>query len=238
MNTINRRASHKVFPLRPLLASFILAFTTSAICDSKVSLTGTITPSEISGFAGTPFTLGMPEGTHGVNGLWSVERNDKPCYIASMTEDVNNSGNDSGAIKNLCDKNATSSEIKAQFGETQSAKRTFVRALRVCLNNDNTRVKGFQIRGRRIDDNGNVSYLPVRYPDLSGSSGLSALVDLNAPSASRSHCDGWKKWAECPDGQIATALIAHFGAGSKPRSLTGLALQCRAVSKSLEKLAN
>lgn len=52
-----------------------------------------------------------------------------------------------------------------QFGGIKFADRTFVRAVRVCMNKDNTRLKGFQIRGRKIDENGNVSDLPARYPD-------------------------------------------------------------------------
>lgn len=52
------------------------------------------------------------------------------------------------------------------------------------------------------------------------------MVDLNAPSDERPNCDGWKKWAECPAGQIATAITAHFSARSNPCSLTGIALQC------------
>jgi hypothetical protein len=213
-----------------LSVSFILNIA-PVLSDTTVSLSSTVTPSEISGFSGTSFTLGSPKSTHGLNGLWSVERNDKPCYVASMTEDINNSSDDSGAHKDLCGAKATSSEIKAQFGDIKFANRTFIRAVRVCMNKDNDRVKGFQVRGREIDSNGNVSNLPARYPDSSGSSGVDALVDLNAPYVQRSNCDGWKKWAECPEGQIATALIAHFGPGSNPRSLIGIALQCQGVRK-------
>lgn len=226
-----KRTDPTVLGLPSLLAACFFTFSTLAASADKISLTGTATPTEISGFAGTPFTLGVPEGTRGVNGLWSTERGDKPCHIASMTEDINDSSDDSGALKDLCGKNPTSKEIKAQFDDTKFPKRTFMRALRVCMNNDNTRVKGFQIRGRTIDDGGKVSDLPPRYPDSAGAAGLSALVDLNAPYDQRPNCNGWKKWVECSDGQIATALIAHFEAGSPPRSLTGIALQCRAVGQ-------
>ena len=102
--------------------------------------------------------------------------------------------------------------MKVQFGGIKFAERTFVRALRVCMNKDNTCIKGLQIRGRKIDENGNVSDLPARYPDSSSSSGLTPLVDLNAPSDQRPNCDGWKKWVECSQNQIATAITAHFSA--------------------------
>ena len=225
------RVSRQAIVLRGALAASLFVVALPVYSDAAVSLTGPITPSEVSGFAGTPFTLGLPDGTHGVYGLMSAERDDKPCYIASMTEDVNDSSGDSGAIKNLCGENATSSEMRMQFGDIKFARRTFVRALRVCMNNDNNRVQGFQIRGRGIDANGNVIDLPPRHASLAGS-GMSELADLNAPSDERLHCDVWKKWVECPQGQIATAVTAHFGPGSSPRSLTGLALECRSVSKS------
>lgn len=203
---------------------------------TAVSLIGAVTPTEISGVAGTSFTLGMPQGAHGVYGLWSVERNDKPCYVAAMTEDVNKYGDDSSAVKNLCGANPTSNEMKVEFGNVEFAQRTFVRALRVCMNNDNTRVKGLQIRGSEIDGNGNVSDLPAKHAESSASSdssslsGKSTLADLNAPIGLRRNCDNWKKWVECPQGRIATAITAHFGPESDPASLTGIALQCRMVS--------
>jgi hypothetical protein len=96
------------------------------------------------------------------------------------------------------------------------------------MNNDGTRIKGLQIRGRKIDADGDVSDLPPLYPDSSTSSGLDALVDLNAPRDWRPNCDhngGWRRWAECPQGQIATAIVAHYGAGDTPRSVTGIALK-------------
>ena len=212
-------------------ASILLALATPVFSDTDVSLTGSVTQTDISGFAGTPFTVGHSEGTQAVYGIWSVERNDKPCYVGALTENVNNSKDITGEIKTLCGNNPTSKEMKVQFGGIKFAERTFVRALRVCMNKDNTRIKGLQIRGRKIDENGNVADLPARYPDSSSSSGLTPLVDLNAPSDQRPNCDGWKKWVECSQNQIATAITAHFSAGSNPRSVTGIALQCRAASK-------
>ncbi|MBA2658454.1 MAG: hypothetical protein H0U72_02545 [Nitrosospira sp.] len=225
------RVSRQAIVLPGALAASLFAVALPVYSDAAVLLTGPITPSEVSGFGGTPFTLGLPDGTYGVYGLMSAERDDKPCYIASMAEDVNDSSGDSGAIKNLCGGNATGSEMRTQFGDIKFARRTFVRALRVCMNNDNNQMKGFQIRGRGIDVNGNVIDLPPRHASLAGY-GMSELADLNAPSDERLRCEIWKKWVECPQGQIATAVTAHFGPGSNPRSLTGLALECRAVSKS------
>src|SRR5215475_1847078 len=227
--------------LKPRTA-LVLALTAAAVAGFAVaspafsqtpfSLTGSETPTQISGYAGTPFTLGGSDNGHAIYGVRSLERRDNPCYISALIEDINYSADHSGDPKDLCGSDPTSSEIKVQFG-TNFADRTFVSALRVCLNNDGTRIKGFQIRGRRIDANGGVSDLPARYPDSSDSSGLTPQVDLNAPQDERANCDingVWKRWVECPEGQIATAIVAHYEAGDTPRSVTGIGLKCRAVS--------
>lgn len=207
---------------------------------TAVSLIGAVTPTEVSGVAGASFTLGIPAAMHGVYGLSSAERNDKPCHVATMTEDVNKYEDDSSAIKNLCGASATSNEMKVEFGDIKFELRTFVRAVRVCMDNDNTRVNGLQIRGSEIDGSGNVSDLPAKHAESSASSdpsslsGKSMLADLNAPVALRRNCNNWKNWVECPQGRIATAITAHFGPESNPDSLTGIGLQCRAVSKAGE----
>ena len=206
------------------------AVASPAFSQTSLVLTGSATDTQISGFAGTPFTLGGSDNGHAVYGVRSLERHDKPCYIRALIEDINYSADHSGETKDLCGNDTTSSEMKVQF-DTDFADRTFVRALRVCTNNDGDRIKGFQIRGRKVDANGDVSDLPPRFPDSSDSSGMTPAVDLNAPRDDhRPHCDVWRRWAECPQGQIATAIVAHYGAGDTPRSVTGIALKCRAVS--------
>lgn len=217
--------------LRAILAASFLTAAPPVFCDTSVLLTGRVTSSEISGFAGTSLTLGEPEGSRGVYGLWSAERDDKPCQIAAMTEDINDYHQNSDAIKDLCEKNTNSSRISAGFGDIKFARHAFVRSLRVCLSNGNDRLNGFQIRGRVIDGNGNIADLPQRHGSLAGSSSISPLTDLNAPSDQRLHCDSWQEWVECPEGQVAVALTAHFGPGSGSRSVTGIALQCRVVSR-------
>ena len=214
--------------LRAVLAVSFFAAASPVFCDTPMLLTGPAMSTEISGFAGTPFTLGASQGTYGVKGVLSMERDGKPCHIASMTEDINDYHSDSSVIKDLCGESTTGDRISAGFGEIKFARHTFLRALRVCMNNDNNRVKGFQIRGLVIDDNGNVTDLPPRHASLAL---VSEVTDLNAPSDQRLNCDNWEKWVECPKDQIVTALTAHFGPGAEPRSVTGIALQCRLVSK-------
>jgi hypothetical protein len=230
----SHRDGRDAFMLRAMLAgaAFILILTSSAgASEFRLSLTGKVTTTEVSGIAGTPVVLGMPEGTQGIYGIRSLERDDKPCYVAAVTEEVNNYGKDSGFGKNLCGKNPGGAEMQAKFGDIKFARRTFVRAVRVCMTKDDSKIKGFQLRGRQFGPSGNVIDLPPRYAEQPSSPVLEDLLDLNAPSDMRLHCDAWKEWVECPPGEIATALAAHFNSGPPPNSLTGIALQCRAIGR-------
>ena len=197
----------------------------------RVSLTGKVTTTGVSGVAGTPVVLGTPEGTQGVYGIRSLERDDKPCYVASVTEEVNNYGKDSGFGKNLCGKNPGGAEMQVKFGDIKFARRTFVRAVRVCMTKNDSKVKGIQLRGRQFVRDGRLSDLPPRYAEQPSSAALKDLLDLNAPSDLRLNCSVWKEWVECPPGEIATALVAHFDSGPSPNNLTGIALQCRAIGR-------
>lgn len=216
--------------LQMAFAGAVFSIALPAAGGGRLSLSGEVTTTAVSGIAGTPVVLGTPEGTHGVYGIRSLERDDKPCFVASVTEEVNNYSKDSGFSRNFCEKNPAGSEMQAKFGDIKYARRTFVRAVRVCMPKNDTRVKGFQLRGRRVGDDGRVIDLLPRYAERPSSAALADLVDLNAPSDLRLHCDAWKDWTECPKGEIATAITAHFSSESPP-SLTGIALQCRAIGK-------
>ena len=74
---IDRWTRRKALALRATLV-VSLAVAAPVISGTTMSLTDTVTSTGISGFAGTAFTFGDPEGMHSVYWLWSVERNDKP----------------------------------------------------------------------------------------------------------------------------------------------------------------
>ena len=93
------------------------------------------------------------------------------------------------------------------------ANRVFVTGVQVCMNKSDDRVKGLHLKAMRISDSGTlVSFGPDAQESLTNC-----------------HKDHWKRWANCPAGQIATAALAHYEAGKTPRSLIGLGLECRAV---------
>jgi len=200
----------------------------------EAMLHGAAETSEVSGFKGTAFTLGGPNDLHAVYGLFSVERRDNPCYLGVRTESINDYDANDGASKDLCGKDATSKELGVAYEDSSFlGKRIFVHGIRVCMNNNQTRVKGFQIRGKKIDENGHPVDLDAGEPTGGQAGGSESELHLiTEPRDKRNHCKHWKRWVECPrHNQIATAIIAHFEAGNTPRSLTGVALKCRYASQ-------
>lgn len=198
-------------------------------------LTGTVFPSEhISGFRGTAFELGIPDSEsqdeYAIFGITSEERKDHPCYVSVKTENMNDSSDKLDLKKTLCGGKERSREMVAAYTDSSYGKRSFVTGVRVCMNNDNTRVKGIQIRGGTVTDEGRLGDLE-RNVEGQSSGGLQRVAP-EEPRDDRPNCnDNWKRWALCPgDNHIATAVELHFEAGKEPRSLTGIALKCRHVS--------
>jgi len=199
-----------------------------------VTLVGPAEPTGISGFSGSTFAVGVPDSRadeYALFGISSEERRDNPCYVTIKTENINDSGQPLELKKALCGGKERSSEMKAEFKNAYYPPRTFVTRVKVCLNNQNSRVKGIKLHGQIIKDDGEL--VDVKPSDIKGpekKSGLDVILDTE-PEAFRAHCnDNWKPWAQCPAGQIATAAILHFDAGNEPRSLTGVALKCRRVA--------
>lgn len=201
----------------------------------EVTLRGTAETTKISGFAGETSLLGVPnsqQDDYAIYGFSSEEKGDNPCYVTVRSENINDSGKKLDLKKNFCGGKEKSREMKVEFKDSDYGKRTFVTGIKVCMNNKETRVKGFKIRGKAITENGALAALET---SASGAhvGGIQRIVEKE-PSDKRPNCDKdkWKKWAECPEGKIATAAVLHFEAGKEPRSLTGIALKCRSLSAS------
>jgi hypothetical protein len=185
-----------------------------------VMLNGVVVPSEqVSGFRGTAFVIGVPDsGTnddHAVFGLSSEEKRDHPCYVTVRTENVNDSSAKLDLKKDLCGGREKSQQIKVEYGDASYGKRSFVTGVRVCMNNDDTRVKGIQVRGKTITDDARLGDLE-REVQGTGVGGLQRVAP-EEPKDDRPHCNNnWKKWALCPTNQIATAVVLHFEGGKGP----------------------
>lgn len=200
----------------------------------ELRLTVLAETTNISGFAGTKYRVGVPDSEgdeYALYGITSEERRDHPCYVTIKTENINNSSQPLELKKALCGGSERSEAIEAEFKNMYYPPRTFVTGAKVCMNNKNTRVKGIKVRGQILKDDGElVEVKGADIKDPGNKSGLRATLTTE-PADWRPHCnDNWKKWANCPVGQIATAAILHYEAGKEPRSLTGIALECRRVA--------
>jgi len=230
-----------------LAGTLAFAIIAAPAAQSAVTLEGAVVDTAVSGYRGTPYTVGNSESsTYALYGITSRERSDNPCLITVESEDINAADRDSTSKKDLCGSNgATSSEIVAHFSDSGSnGEHAFITGVQVCMNNDKTRVKGLRIRGNAIT--------PAGSPASLESSDCSTVFDpkkvgvqdgpmeyrlcggkITQPTASRTNCDdkdGWMNWAACPAGTLATAATLHFEAGNEPRSLVGIALKCRPVA--------
>lgn len=183
---------------------------------AQVELTGTPSSTGLSGFPGSKFTLGDPDSDdRALVAVLSRERSDEPCSVSVGWEDVNQSGTNGALTKELCGGNgATSGTMGGTYPNAGgAANRVFITGVQVCMNRADDRIKGIHLRGQRITDTGT----------------LAAFGPDAQDSRTNCHQDHWKRWVNCPAGQIATAAIVHFEAGNTPRSWTGIALQCRSV---------
>lgn len=200
----------------------------------ELRLTGSAETTKISGFAGSKSRVGVPDSQaddYAVFGMSSEERRDHPCYVTIRTENINDSGKKLDLKKDLCGKREKSRAIEVEYSDAKYEKRVFVTGTSVCMNNNNTRVKGIRIRGKELADDGKLIDLKKQtVPDKKSGFSAHNTSPTSIPTDDRANCNNnWKKWVVCPSGEIATAAILHFEVGKEPRSLTGIALECRRV---------
>ncbi len=205
-----------------------------------VMLTGEVETTKISGYRGTPFDMAGTSTTRAINGFITRERRDQECSVMIRTENINDSTDDGkGLLYDLCGGVGKSRNLSVHYQDLAlSEKRVFVSGVRLCLNKKGNRMKGIQIRGKKVTDDGKTIPLTSESGSidfLRGGGGFGQntppnIVDPTSPMDTRVNChqDEWKRWAECPhSNQIATGAILHFEAGKKPRALTGIELKCR-----------
>ena len=136
---------------------------------------------------------------------WAEESN-RPCLLANL------SGAKVLEFKH-CDRTF---DLLASWPDHKSVGGLgLIRSLRVCNNNkDNKRLKGIQIWGAAIDDNGN----RVDQPE--------STYESNA------NCATWGEVVRCPSGKRATGLLIHANdAAGAGLQIVGLELICRGITQ-------
>lgn len=194
-----------------LLLLTLTSALTSTVVFAHLEFTGKTITTQVSGKSGTTRIIGPDNGNfRAIYAIHSMERGDKPCRISSTAYHLN-LNNNSQFEANLCGSGGSTSGSIAVYTSI-AATGGFISGIKVCLNNDRTRLKGFKINTRKID----------RKADL---------VDYGSGHTSyRTNCKHWQNEVNCPAEHLATAVIAHYTAGS-PSIIKGLALRCRKVNK-------
>lgn len=192
---------------------------TSAV-NVSVTLSGTVHTTARSGTSGTQFTVGSESSDTyalwGISGKETGAFTNVPCWVHVKTENINDINDEVGHNEDQCGSSdpTDGSLLVADFANTDfTGERAFVSGAKVCLNNDDTRVKGWILYGRQINSDGSLT-------DLT----------LDALAGPRANCDTWKQRVDCPAGEIATAAVLEFESGSTPRAWKGISLKCRAVT--------
>lgn len=202
----------------------------------------------ISGFAGSSVRMGPAiDKGYALYALRSLERADQGCFLEGTSDLLRQPLTQAGAWTGAgwaahafrtdsvdrCGGGTPGDEVKVTAEPTAAfiqehvhdLSQPFVRGLRICMNGDRSRLKGLELRGRRVG------------ADLSGKFVLEDVpLDPDKARAERKgavagHCDTWEKWVECSTGEVATAVQVHFAAGDPPRTVTGLALECARVKQ-------
>lgn len=163
------------------------------------------------------------------------ERSDEPCWFEVRTTDLTSTTSSTDTPNNAVSR-------CGQFGPTERSKRSvmygggrydytaattqpvYITGLRVCMNKRRTRIKGIQIEGKQPN------------PDYESLTILTELDEIdgviNRPRKWQANCsDHWGRWSRCGRNQVAVALDIHFEGGLQPRSATGIAVQCRTLSR-------
>lgn len=193
--------------------------TTSAV-RATVTLSGTVHTTLRSGAAGVQHTVGTASSDTyalwGISGKETGATTNVPCWVHIKTENVNDINDEVGHNEDQCgSSNPTDgSLLVADFANTDfTGEHAFVSGAEVCMNNDNTKVKGWILYGRQINDDGSLT-------DLT----------LHATAGPRPNCATWKRRVDCDPGEIATAAVLDFDSSTTPRAWLGITLKCRAVT--------
>ena len=176
---------------------------------SEFMYQGDATPTAVSGASGAEHTLEM-NGPKAIKTIEWSERRDHPCLIEIWGRNLNNVALEQTESHTECGSSASANSRVVGFPKPES--QAYIAGVSVCMNNDGTRVKGIQVRGRVPGAGGRLTDTP------------------NEPQKDYPNCRDWRRWVDCPEGRLASGVVLQFEKGQQPKSLTGLRLLCRTVA--------
>jgi hypothetical protein len=196
---------------------------------------------DVSGFTGAPVSIaGSIEAPYrALSRIEWDERRNHPCFFNVDATHMNAGGVQRYTVNRCGTSGQPAGDVGSSSGFksvwTNDAYAVYVSGVRVCMNNQDTRVKGLEIRAGVVENDRVVAYADWT-PPADSASGIGGRSDqgfttlyLSGP-AERPNCNGnWKRWVECRAGELPSALYLHFDSAAEPASLTGVQLACRAV---------
>lgn len=196
-----------------VLAQVVIA--SSALAGGTITLSGTVTTTNVSGHTGTPKTVGNPSSVTpwGLKELALGEKHDKPCYLHVLARSLPD-GDQTNAVlpdgtANLCGGNAYDA-LRVNFADNA---RYFIRGLQVCTTDKadtrDNRIKGVKIYPAKVDK------------ETGAVSDLTSYEKVENPN-----CKKWHPAVYCPKGSVAVEVVGHQTDGI----YRGLGMKCRAVT--------
>jgi hypothetical protein len=204
--------------MKPALALMTLMSMGYGVSEASanVALTGEESRTQFSGKYDKSVTIiGSDTDSQGMFEIEAAESGDYPCHFKIRRRDFDSLSNsqyaNGGDDNRSCDWTSKSKEVLS-FSDTD----TYIRGVQVCLNGNETRVKGIRVFGAR----------------LNRATGALANVSGNKEFV-RPNCkqNDWKAAVYCPVGQVATKLrISSTGRYGSMVETEGLGLLCRAIT--------
>lgn len=183
-----------------IAASSLSASTALADAELEPGLTFTA----VSGHSGSGSTdVGAASEVNAVSFLSAGERFDKPCELNVYKAEINDAGTSIFDDWDTC--TTTSANKTVGWLNTDDI---FVYGIAVCTNSSHDRLKGIQLFGGEVENDG--TFTPLGYSDY----------------FSRTNCTDWHTAVFCPAGQVATKVRVHHNGGDEA---LGLSLGCRVV---------
>lgn len=205
--------------------------------------------------------LAKPASAYGtITGVAVAERSDDPCFLELMYRDVRTAVAQPSLTFAECSDNENRSEGTNTSRKTATvASSVLVTGVRICLNDDRTKMKGIQligqfsgcIMGEETFELGGSPCTPlgggIEYNPCSNNPPQPRTVScasaenrfLSYPPIERTNCQGenqgpdedWEAEVTCPSAMVATGMKLNTrpGGGGR-RMIDGVALECRRLA--------
>jgi hypothetical protein len=203
--------------------------------DGKAYLT------DVSGLRGEPVSIAgnISAPYRAITSIKWDEKSNRPCYFEVEGTHMNTKSVERYTV-NRC---GSSGQPTTVLGTTSGVNTVwtnksygiYISGIRVCMNDQDTRVKGMEVRASVVEGDRVVAYEDWMQPAQS-SSPIGGPVEYRGRSthvsvpAQNPNCNGnWKRWVDCRAGELPSAVYLHFSGAATPSSLTGVSLACRRV---------